>query len=254
MSSKILNKKSDDKNDKAEKEALKEVEIVAELAPNEKTKKEAEKLIETVEKAEKEALKEVEIVAELAPNEKTRKEAEKLIETVENGSTTTLQEAKETNPQPNSIAQDSSEIFDTCKQSVLKLTEAISKFQPQYSEAISKLQQEYMQLTRELLNKQFAAQRIWTGSNVTATSTTFPNPTYTQYSEQFRRQSDEITAQALSVFDTSNHLALNALNAARENVKLYGMAIDAMMEFNNNAANAWSVFLTSAQRQQYFRQ
>ena len=49
MSSKYLNKKSDDKNDKAEQEALKEVEIVAELAPNEKTRKEAEKLIETVE-------------------------------------------------------------------------------------------------------------------------------------------------------------------------------------------------------------
>ena len=49
MSYKNLNKKSDDKNDKAEQQALKEVEIVAELAPNEKTRKEAEKLIETVE-------------------------------------------------------------------------------------------------------------------------------------------------------------------------------------------------------------
>ena len=49
MSSKNQNKKSDDKNDKAEQKALKEVEIVAELAPNEKTRKEAEKLIETVE-------------------------------------------------------------------------------------------------------------------------------------------------------------------------------------------------------------
>src|SRR6476469_8820655 len=49
MSSKNLNKKSDNKNDKAEEEALKEVETVAELAPNEKTRKEAEKLIETVE-------------------------------------------------------------------------------------------------------------------------------------------------------------------------------------------------------------
>ena len=48
MSSKNLNKKSDNDNDKAEKQALKEVEIVAELAPNEKTRKEAEKLIETV--------------------------------------------------------------------------------------------------------------------------------------------------------------------------------------------------------------
>ena len=51
MSSKNLNKKYDDKNDKAEQQALKEVEIVAELAPNEKTRKEAEELIETVENA-----------------------------------------------------------------------------------------------------------------------------------------------------------------------------------------------------------
>ena len=51
MSSKNLNKKSDDKNDNAEQQALKEVEIVAELAPNEKTRKEAEELIETVENA-----------------------------------------------------------------------------------------------------------------------------------------------------------------------------------------------------------
>ena len=49
MSSKSLNKKSDNKNDKEEQQAIKEVEIVAELAPNEKTRKEAEKLIETVE-------------------------------------------------------------------------------------------------------------------------------------------------------------------------------------------------------------
>jgi len=51
MSSKNFNKKSDDKNDKAEQQALKEAEIVAELGPNEKTRKEAEKLIETVENA-----------------------------------------------------------------------------------------------------------------------------------------------------------------------------------------------------------
>ena len=48
MSSKNLNKKSNNDNDKAEKQALKEAEILAELAPNEKTRKEAEKLIETV--------------------------------------------------------------------------------------------------------------------------------------------------------------------------------------------------------------
>jgi hypothetical protein len=156
--------------------------------------------------------------------------------------------------QSNRITQDSSEIFDAYKQGVLKVTEELSKFQPQYVQMISNLQEEYIQLTKEFVNKVFAAQRNWAGSNVTSTSTTFPTSTYAQYVERFRRQSNEITAQALNVFDTSNQLAINAINVARENVKLYGKAIDAIMEFNNNLANAWSSFFTSAQRQQYFGQ
>ena len=170
---------------------------------------------------------------------------------------TDTSKAKETTTTTTStIAQDSSEIFDTYKQGVLKVTEEVSKFQPQYAQSISNLQQEYLQLTKEFVNKVFAAQRNWASSNnVTSTaSTTFPTSTYAPYAEQFRRQSNEITAQALSVFDTSNQLAINAINAARENVKLYGKAMDAVTEFNNNVANAWSSFYSSAQRQQYFRQ
>jgi hypothetical protein len=170
---------------------------------------------------------------------------------------TDTSKAKETTTTTTStIAQDSSEIFDTYKQGVLKVTEEVSKFQPQYAQSISNLQQEYIQLTKEFVNKVFAAQRNWASSNnVTSTNnTTFPTSTYAPYAEQFRRQSNEITAQALSVFDTSNQLAINAINAARENVKLYGKAIDAVTEFNNNVADAWSSFYSSAQRQQYFRQ
>ncbi len=48
MSSKNPNKKSDNNNDRVEEQALKEAEIVAELAPNEKTRKEAEELLEKV--------------------------------------------------------------------------------------------------------------------------------------------------------------------------------------------------------------
>ena len=67
VSSKNINKKSNDNSDKAEQEALKEAEIIAELAPNEKTRREAEKLIETaengssttVEEQEKEAIETV---------------------------------------------------------------------------------------------------------------------------------------------------------------------------------------------------
>ena len=133
-----------------------------------------------------------------------------------------------------------------------KDSEEISKFQPQYTQSISKLQEEYLQLTKQFVDKVFAVPNL-AGNNVTSSSTTFPTYAYAPYAEQFRRQSDEITAQALSVFDTSNQLAINAINA-RENVKLYGKAIDAVTEINNNVANAWSSFFTSAQRQQYFRQ
>ena len=191
-------------------------------------------------KAEQEALKEAEIVAELAPNKKTRKEAEELIETVES--------------QSNTFAQDSSEIFDTYKKSVLRFTEELSKFQPQYAQSISNLQQEYLQLTKEFLNIVFAAQRNWIGGNIASRGTTFPSWAYAPFVEQFRTQSSEITGQASSVFDASNQLAMNVLNAARENLKLYGKAIDAIIEYNSNIANAWSSFFTSAQRQQYFRQ
>ena len=117
--------------------------------------------------------------------------------------------------QSNPISQDSSEIFDTYKQGVLKVTEELSKFQPQYVQMISNLQQEYIQLTKEFVNKVFAAQRNWAGSNVTSTSTTIPTSTYAPYVEQFRIKSNEITAQALSVFHTSNQLAINALNASK---------------------------------------
>ena len=149
---------------------------------------------------------------------------------------------------------DSSEIFDTYKKGILKITEQLSKFQPQYAQSFSKLQEEYLQLTKEFVDKIFAAQRNWVGGNVTSTRTRFPSWTYTPYTEQFRRQTDEITAQALSVYETSNQLALNALNAARENLMLYGRTMESIMEYNNNVANAWSSFFTSAQRQQYFRQ
>src|SRR6476469_3225458 len=142
MSSKNLNKKYDDKNDKAEQQALKEAEIVAELAPNEKTRKEAEELIETVES------------------------------------------------QSDTIAQNSTEIFDTYKQGVLKVTEELSKFQPQYAQSISKLQEENLQLTKKFADNVFAAQRNWAGSNITSTSTTFPTSTYAPYADQFRRQSN----------------------------------------------------------------
>ena len=79
MSSKNTNKKSDDYNDKAEQQALKEVEIVAELAPNEKTRKEAEKLIETVENGSATTVQEQEQEAIKTVLDETKKAIKKTV-------------------------------------------------------------------------------------------------------------------------------------------------------------------------------
>jgi HEPN domain-containing protein len=114
MSSKNLNKKSDNKNDKAEQQALKEVEIVAELAPNEKIGKEAEKLIET---------------------------AEKLIETAENGSATTVQEQE----------QEAIEtVLDETRRTIKKTVNEAKREIPRYTQAMGQLQEETIQATKEI--------------------------------------------------------------------------------------------------------
>ena len=69
-----------------------------------------------------------------------------------------------------------------------------------------------LQLTKQFIDKVYSAQRNWVGGNVTSTTnTTFPSWPYT---EQFRRQSDEITSQAMSVFDKLESISdINALSA-----------------------------------------
>jgi len=117
MSSKNLNKKSDDKNDKAEKEALKEVEIIAELAPNEKTRKEAEKLIDAVENG---------------PTATVREQEQEAIETV-------LDETKRT------IKKTVSE----AKKEIPRHTEAMAELQEETIQATKEIGYDLIELQRE---------------------------------------------------------------------------------------------------------
>ena len=116
MSSKILNKKTD-KNDKAEQEALKEAEIVAELAPN----------------------------------EKTRKEAEKFIETVENGSTTSVQEQEEEAIETvlDEAKRAIKKTVSEAKREIPKYTEAMAGLQEETIQATKEIGYDLIELQRE---------------------------------------------------------------------------------------------------------
>jgi len=142
-------------------------------------------------------------------------------------------------------ATENVEMLDTCKQNMLRTIDEISKYQPQYAQSISNLQQDYLQVTKESINRTFAIQKSWYKNTARNTFTPIASP----YAEQYRKQSDEATSQAFHVFDTANRLAIDSLNASRENIKLYSKTVETVTEYNANMANTWSNFFTSAQKQ-----
>ena len=137
------------------------------------------------------------------------------------------------------------EMLDTCKQNMLRTIDEISKYQPQYAQSISNLQQDYLQVTKESINRTFAIQKSWYRNTARNSFTPIASP----YAEQYRKQSDEATSQAFNVFETANQLAIDSLNASRENIKLYSKTVETVTEYNANMANTWSNFYTSAQKQ-----
>jgi len=141
-------------------------------------------------------------------------------------------------------ATENVEDLDTCRQTMLRTIDEMSKYQPQYAQAISNLQHEYLQATKDTINRSFAIQKSWYAS----TRNPFA-PATGPYAEQFKKQSDEVTAQTFHVFDTANKLAIESLNTASQNVQLYSKTFVTMNEYNENLANTWSNYFTSAQKQ-----
>lgn len=138
------------------------------------------------------------------------------------------------------------EMVDTCKQNMLRTIDEISKYQPQYAQSISNLQQDCLQATKESINRTFAIQKTWYGN--TPRNSFIPTAAG-PYAEQYRKQSEQVTSQAFHVFDAANQLAIDSLNASRENIKLYSKAVETVSEYNANLANTWSDFYTTAQKQ-----
>ena len=137
------------------------------------------------------------------------------------------------------------EVLDTYKENMLRTIDEISKYQSKYAQAISNLQQYYLQVTKDTITKAHSIQKSWYGNVRNPYFPTVPSP----YAEQYRKQSEEVTSQAFHVFDTSNQLAIDSLNASRENIKLYSKTVETVIEYNGNMADTWSNYFTSAQKQ-----
>jgi hypothetical protein len=121
----------------------------------------------------------------------------------------------------------------------------MAKVQPQYSQAFSNLQLDYVKTTKNLIQNILLAQKQLIGSwNIIAVSTM-------SYVEQYIRQSNEIANNTLKAVDINNQLAINTLDLARENLRIYNRTVDAVTEFATNIAKVCTAFSTASQQQQF---
>ncbi len=144
---------------------------------------------------------------------------------------------------------ESHDLSDTIRENIIKGVDAFEKIQPQYAHSISNLQLDYLLTVKNTVQNAISAQKqfasIW---NVPVATTAAA----TSYTEQYARQASEVINDLTRVADINNHLAINAINAARENLRIYNRTVDAMTEFNTNAVKAWGSYFTA--QQQVFKQ
>jgi len=146
-------------------------------------------------------------------------------------------------------SSDTGDFYDAIRENFTKIADEVAKVQPQYSQSISNLQLDYIQAIKNTIQTAFSAQKHLTDSNL---GTWNSGPSTTPFTDQFAKQSNEITNNTIRAVGINNQLTINALDATRENLKIYNKTIDAVTEFNTNAAKAWNSFFTT-QKQQFFR-
>jgi len=132
------------------------------------------------------------------------------------------------------------DVYDTMRDNLIRTVDEFAKVQPQYSQSISNLQLDYIQTSKNMIQTAFAAQKQFASSlNVPAVP----------YGDLFTRQSNEMTNNAIRSVGINNQLTINALDAARENLKIYNRTVDAVTDFSTNVAKAWTSFFAQQQAQ-----
>jgi hypothetical protein len=132
------------------------------------------------------------------------------------------------------------DVYDTMRDNLIRTVDEFAKAQPQYSQSISNLQLDYIQTTKNMIQTSFSAQKQL-ANNLNVPSV--------PYGEVFTRQSNEVTNNLVRSVGINNQLTINALDAARENLKIYNRTVDTLTDFYTNMAKAWTAFYTQQQQQ-----
>jgi hypothetical protein len=68
------------------------------------------------------------------------------------------------------------------------------------------------------------------------------------YTNEFVKQSNEITENIVKAVSINNQLTVNAIDAAAESFRTVNRTIESVTEYNTNVANAWNSFATAQQQ------
>ena len=134
------------------------------------------------------------------------------------------------------------EVTDIVRDNTLRIVDEVAKVQPQFAQSISNLQLDNIQTVRSMIQTAFANQKeVALATNVAQAP---------HVSEQIAKQSAEVTNNIVRSIGIFNQLSINALDSARENVKIYSRTVDAVADFNNNILKTWASYWYSQQQQQ----
>jgi hypothetical protein len=136
--------------------------------------------------------------------------------------------------------EERTDVIEAVRDNFIRTVDEVAKVQPQYLQSISNLQLDYIQTTKNMIQTAFSAQKQ------VASTVNMPS---TPYTDLFARQASEMTNNAVRAIGINNQLTINALDAARENLKIYNRTVDAVTDFGTNVAKAWTAFYTQAQQQ-----
>ena len=142
-------------------------------------------------------------------------------------------------------ANRTAEINDSIRDNTLRVVDQFAKDQPQVVQSVSNLQHDTIEASKNMFRTAFDTNKqVASGLNVSVP---------TQVSEQIAKQSNEITNNFVRTTGIYNQLVINALDAARENTKIYSKTVDAFTEYNTNILKAWTSFW-AAQQQQFTKE
>ena len=122
-------------------------------------------------------------------------------------------------------------LYDRVKQNYIRIVDEFKKAQPQYTQSVSNLQFDYVATAKNTIQNMVSAQKLL------ASNWNFPIVT-PQYTDEFVKQSNEITENIVSAVRINNQLTVNAINAAAENFRTLNRTIESMTEFNTSAGKA----------------